>query len=56
MPPADLVEWQEIKTLDKMVTVVATEWNAFEGWEDKEDGGVLSSTKLCQITRQKFNN
>ena len=38
MPPVDLVEWQEIKTLDKMVTVVDANGNAFEDWEDKVDG------------------
>lgn len=46
MPPHGLVEWQEIKTLEKMVTVVNADGNAFEGWEDKED--------LAFITLQKF--
>ena len=47
MPPSDLVEWHEIKTLDKMFTVVVEkEGNAFDGWEDKEDG--------CFVPLQNF--
>lgn len=38
MPPVDLVEWQQIKTLDKTLTVVDSEGNAFEGWQEKENG------------------
>lgn len=45
-PPKDLEEWQEIVTLEKMVTVVNCEGNSFEGWEDKED--------LAYTTLQNF--
>lgn len=43
MPPVDLVEWKEIKIIDKLVTVIDNDnigGNIFEGWEDKEDEGL----------------
>lgn len=49
MPPTDLEEWQEIKTIDKMVTVVDAKGNAFEGWEDKEDGGLEVLVKFAKL-------
>lgn len=49
IPPTNLVEWQEIKTLDKMVTVVNEDGNVFEGWEDKEDGGLEVLVKFAKL-------
>ena len=49
MPPADLMEWQEIRTIDKMVTVVDANGNVFEGWEDKEDGGLEVLIKFAKL-------
>lgn len=49
MPPIDLVEWQEISTIDKMVTVVDVNGNAFEGWVDKEDGGLEALVKFAKL-------
>jgi len=34
MPTADLKEWQEISILQKQLTVIDKEGNAFEGWND----------------------
>ena len=50
MPPNDLVEWQEIKTLDKTITVVVdTQGNSFEGWQDKENAGLEVLQKFAKL-------
>lgn len=49
MPPTNLIEWQEIKTITKNVTVIDAVGNAFEGWEDKEDGGLELLVKFSRL-------
>jgi len=44
-----LVEWQEIKTLDKTVTVVDIQGNSFEGWQDKENDGLEVLQKFAKL-------
>lgn len=48
MPPK-LIEWQEIKVLEKYLTVVDESGNAFEGWEDKEDGAFIPLQNFAKL-------
>ena len=48
--PEGLEEWQEIKTLDKTVTIVSdSKHNAFEGWEDRPDGALESLQRFARL-------
>lgn len=49
MPPDNLVEWQEIETLQKMLTVVESPGNVLEGWEDKEDEGYAVFSRFSAL-------
>jgi hypothetical protein len=48
-PPENLQEWQEIETIQKTVTVVASPGNVFEGWEESVDGMINSFVKFSEI-------
>lgn len=48
-PPTDLIEWQEINIITKNVTVVDAGGHAFEGWSDKEDGGLEMLVKFAKL-------
>lgn len=49
MPPADLVEWQEISVLQKQLTVVDKEGHAFEGWNDEVDLGYKTLSNFASL-------
>lgn len=49
-PPHNLTEWQEIKIVDKTVTMVVDDHgNSFSGWEDKENSGLEILQKFAKI-------
>jgi hypothetical protein len=51
MPPDDLKEWEEIKILDKPMTVVVREGehSEFEGWEDEENLGYQTLSNFATL-------
>lgn len=54
--PPELVEWQEIKTLDKYITVVVEAGgNKFEGWKDKEDEGALIFQRFAKLIGKELS-
>jgi hypothetical protein len=40
MPPSTLEEWQEIKIMQKKVTIIVEDGMKFENFDDKEDIGL----------------
>lgn len=51
MPPENLVDWQEIHTLQKFVTVIVEEGkhNVFTGWADREEESSLILQKFAKL-------
>ncbi len=55
MPPADLVEWQEIKCKQSLVTIIVDENNdIFEGFEEKENEGLIVLQKFANLIGKRM--
>ena len=48
-PPNDLIEWQEIKTVDKTVTIIDDNGSSFNGFEDRVDEGLEILVKFSKL-------